>query len=172
MMRPMRVRTAVGILVASLLVLSGCTDSDDSKKGTPPPAAATLTGDARLAHDLAMGLANSVTGKVTSAAYVVGTYRTWQGNPGRIGLPTTRQILPTDKVFVVKIFGDFISHHSRPARASVNRDGQAILVYNATQHRGVMTGFGSGRSPEGSAVEDTQLVALGAPHVIAYSKSD
>jgi hypothetical protein len=155
-------------LLAATLALSGCTGNDAGKQ-SQPRAMATLTVDDRLALDLAKGLAARVTGEVTSAAYVVGTYQGWQGSPGRRGLPTTHQIAPTDKVLVVKIFGDFVSNHSRPAGASVGRDSQAVIVFNATQSRGVMSGFGGGMAPHGNAVEDPQLVALGSPQAISLN---
>lgn len=148
------------------LALTGCTEERGAVR-PPQPSAAVLTGDDLLAHDVAIRLAARLSGEVTSAAYVVGTYRQWQGNPGRRGLPTTSQIKPTDKVLVVKVFGSFISNHSRLAGSTPSLDGEAMLVYNATRRAGVMSGFGGAPVPaRRAAVDDPQLVALGSPRAI------
>ncbi|MGA3058357.1 MAG: hypothetical protein ABSE70_10050 [Candidatus Limnocylindrales bacterium] len=118
----MQVRLPSGLLVAGVLCLGvlvgGCSSAATP---TPPPGSSQATAE-RIFRTL---VAAQEQGHVSAAAWVESTFGEYQAIQSPEERHTPAGASPSDKVIVVKLYGQFPNAHSGPK--DVNKDANVIV---------------------------------------------
>lgn len=152
--------------IVALAIVAGCS-TEPAAPSSPPGSA-----EATARHVVQGILARQPEGKLVAAVYVVSSFGEYQNLEPPEQRYTPDGVSASDRVVVVKLFGQFPSAHSGPK--GVNTDSTVIVdCYDLTLAADLETGYFTGPEPAdipgaaaGTSPTDVDLRKLGTPKLV------